>query len=294
MSLANQAAETAYRVLDKCTRELQPDGPWRWRCVLQNGARLPLSASIGEGFLELACHPEAMRGDAGTLERALLGNGALPGGARLALNAASRDLHLRADIALLDEAQLLDRLQWALHGFHEGHRLLRALDSKGGCVARPATTARETSVGEMLRGTSWTFTERGLNDCAAQLDADSAAPARVAMIENDLVFSTELVRCAARTARKSLALFLLTASGALRLARAYAVQAESEWSFGFQVCLPSAPAAEEIDHAMAALSFAHRICARESNVLLDEAAARSYLAARDFATNHQPQEEMES
>jgi hypothetical protein len=150
-------------------------------------------------------------------------------------------------------------------------------------------------LGALLRETSWTFTERGPNDFSAELDAESAVPARVALVEDQLILSAELVRCAAEEmTRRSLALFLLTASGALRLVRAYAVQTESEWCAGFQVCLPAAPAAEEIDHAMAALSFAHKMCARESNVLLDEAAACCYLAARDLPTNHKPQEGMEN
>ena len=54
----------------------------------------------------------------------------------------------------------------------------------------------------------------------------------------------------------------------------------------------AAPAAEEIDHALAALSIAYRMCAREADVLLNDAAARCYLAARESSTNpHQHEEE---
>jgi hypothetical protein len=75
------------------------------------------------------------------------------------------------------------------------------------------------------------------------------------------------------------------------MARACAVEADGQTSFGVQVGLPAAPAMEEIDHALGALSIAHRICARETNVLLNDAAARCYLAARELSTDHQPTKE---
>jgi hypothetical protein len=78
------------------------------------------------------------------------------------------------------------------------------------------------------------------------------------------------------------------------MARVCAVEADGQTSFGLQVGLPVAPAMEEIDHALAALSIAHRMCAREANVLLNDAAARCYLAARDVSTNHQPGYEEEN
>jgi hypothetical protein len=114
------------------------------------------------------------------------------------------------------------------------------------------------------------------------------------MTENGLELSVELVRAnaAAEMSRQALAVFLLTVSGALRMARGYAMAADGQESYGFQVCLPAAPAAEEIDHALAALSIAYRMCAREADVLLNDAAARCYLAARESSTNpHQHEEE---
>jgi hypothetical protein len=102
------------------------------------------------------------------------------------------------------------------------------------------------------------------------------------------MLNVELVRASAtpEASRRALALYLLTAARELRLVRAYATQAEAGWSCGMQVNLPVAPASEEIDHALAALSMAHRMCAREANVLLDQAAARCYLAVRDTSNTN--------
>jgi hypothetical protein len=106
----------------------------------------------------------------------------------------------------------------------------------------------------------------------------------------------ELLRtnAAKEASRHALAVFLLTISGALRMARGYAEAADGHESYGFQVCLPDAPASEEIGHALAALSIAYRMCARETDVLLDAAAARCYLAARDSSTTNEPQHEEEN
>jgi hypothetical protein len=254
-----------------------------------------MTASLDEGFLQLTCRPDGIRKGALALERALLGNGALAGGVKLALNAASRDLTLCSDIVLLDEIQLLERVRWALQGFHEGDRLLKSPGASSVRAAKQRVDAGGANLGDLLRESSWAFTERGPNDFSADLDAVSAPPARIAAIDGQLMFGVELARCtaAAEATRQALAIFLLTASGALRLARAHAVEADGEWSFGFQVCLPGAAVTEEIDHALAALSIAHRMCARESSVLLDEAAARCYMAARDLPPTHD-QEEMEN
>ena len=297
MRFPNEAAATVFRVLDKCSSELSPDGPWRWKCAVQNGTRLPISASFDDGFLQLACRPGVIRKSADALERALLGNGALAGGVRLALDGASGALHLRTDILLLDETQLLDRFHRALDGFHHGAHLLKSLDSDS--CSSPSETrhaaAPGISLAELLSETKWTTTERGPNDYSVELDAASAPPATIKLTENGVVASVELVRskATAETTRQALAVFLLTTSSVLRMARAYAVKTDEQMSFGFQVGLPHAPAAEEIDDALAALSVAYRNCARETSVLLNDLAARSYLSAREDSTteDHQPEKE---
>lgn len=293
MRFANESAATAFRVLNKCSNELEPVGPWRWNCVVENGARLPISASLEEGFLQLACRPETMHRSAAALERALLKNNTLGGGVRLALNSSSSGLHLRSEIAVLEEEQLLDRFESALEGFHHGVELLKSLDSDSrGERKRAHHAAAAINLGALLHESSWSCKERGPDEFSAELGAESAPPARIRTTENGLDLSVELIRSnAAEASRQALAVFLLTVSSALRLARAYAA-ADGQHSFGFQVCLPAAPATEEIDHALAALSIAQRMCAREASVLLNEAAARYYLAARDYSTtNDYPHQE---
>jgi hypothetical protein len=260
MRLANEKAEIAQLVLNKCAHEVRPAAPWHWHCVVQNGTRLHMAASLQEGFLHLEYRPEGARRVALSQQQALLGNSNLRGGVKLALGAADNRLRLATDMVVLEEKQLHDRFD----------------------------------LPDLLREAAWPSTERSPSHFSAELDSDSAPPANIAMTENGIAFSVELARpgTADEAIRKALAVFLLTATGALRLVRAYAAELDGTWACGVQVTLPAVPAVEEIDHALAALSIAHRACAREANVLLNQAAACCYLAARDTpTTSDQPEKE---
>lgn len=123
------------------------------------------------------------------------------------------------------------------------------------------------------------------------MDASGAPPAIIRMIGSTLVLKVELLRCnaSADITRMALTIYLLTVCSYLRMVRAYAERTDEQICFGFHVSLPSSTTAEEIQHALAALSVAYRTCARETSVLLHDATAKLYLAARNLSTtNDQP------
>ena len=293
MKFANESAAIAYRVLNKCAQEMEPAGPWRWRCVMQNGTRMNIAAAIDDSFLQLVCRPEAIRKAVLALEDAMLFNKTLAGGVKLAINSSTSCLHLRTDIVIVDERQLIERLEWALEGFHDGNRLLLSSDLLN--ERAELQTAPDTDLDERLRESPWPCIKRGPNNYSVELDAHAAPPGGIRINGSNLELSVELLRCGApaNASRHALALFLLTATSALRMVRAYAAAAEDQESFGLQVSLPSSAACAEIDHALAALSIAYRMCAREAAVLLQAASAHRYLAARDRSTtdNHQTEKE---
>ena len=107
MSLASEPVATAFRVLGKCSSKVEPAGPWRWLCLVQNGARLSLAASVEENFLHLAGHPETPGASALRLEGALRVNASLAGGVKFVLDAAGGGLLVCAELVLLDETQML-------------------------------------------------------------------------------------------------------------------------------------------------------------------------------------------
>lgn len=287
MRFANESADTAFRVLNKCTDEMTLERPWRWSCAIQNGSRLPIAATLNEDFLHLDCQPDGSRTTACTIQQAILYNRTVAGGVKLALNDSSQALHLATDILVQDEKQLLDRFRWALVGFHDGYRLLEQSVSHPNLV-EDHLRHDGISLPDLMRESSWRLTERGPGGLTTELDSLSSPSARLCATSREVALTAEFIRTntVADCSKKAIALFLLTASSSLRLARAYGTETEDTWTCGMMVSLPALPAMEEIDHGLAALSVAHRMCAREANVLLDEAAARCYLAVRDLHTNN--------
>jgi hypothetical protein len=258
--------------------------------------RTPTTATLGEGFLQLVGPANAIYDESLTLEAALLANESLAGGARFALDARGFCLHVRTDVVMLEEALLLDRVRSALAGIGHGSSALGSGDHRDHATTTQTAGAVEVNLGELLRESSWPCTERGADEFAVELDAVSAPPARVRRDENGIAITVELIRSSAmaEVSQRALAIFLLTAGSALRMVRAHATGADDLRSLGFQVSLAPSAVAEEIDHALAALSIAHRMCAREANVLLDKAAARCYLGARDLPTNHNHEQHKEN
>jgi hypothetical protein len=291
MSSAAESASVVFRALDKCCQEVKPAGKWQWQCAVLNGARLPIAASLREGFLTLASCAETTVATLSMLEGAISANASLHNGVKLVLDAASRSLHLHSDVAVLDEFQLLSRLHWAMDGFHDGVRAFSSLHSD--CTSCPeaaegAAPGHLDHLQEFMCDSPWKFTERGTHEFAVELESNSAPPAHVRIDKRGIAASVELVRCsrADEAVPEALSIFLLTVTRETRLVRATRHSGNQE-IFALQAGLPALPAPEELDHVLAALSVAHRICAREANLLLNEAAARCYLAARDPTINHQ-------
>ena len=175
MKFANESAATAYRVLNKCAQEMESAGPWRWRCVMQNGTRMNIAAAMEDGFLQLICLPDAIRKATLAIEDAVLCNKSLAGGVKLAMNSSTTGLHLRTDIVIIEEQQLRERLEWSLEGFHDGNRLLLSSDLLNE-RERPQT-ALDAYLDELLRESSWSCAKRGPNNYAVDLDAQAAPPA---------------------------------------------------------------------------------------------------------------------
>ena len=293
MRLVSDIVDISSRALEKCCAEVEPHGSWEWLCVSQNGRRLNLSATLADGFLHIACLHPPVATDAAALQSALHQNRRLNGNAKLALDPVSGALKLRTEIAVVDEPQLLSRLRWALDGLHRGASFLKPQDPHHVYAGPQSGVIPAAPLEELLQGTAWQCTQRGPDEFSVELDAEGEPHASVRLGDGHIDSTVELARANSLSgaSRRALAVFLLTASGSMRLVRAFTPNAEDEADavFALQVSLPALPAAEEFHHALAALSVAHRVCAREAAVLLNEAAACQYLAARNMATHHQPQ-----
>ena len=234
MPLSNWMYAAASHVLEKNCIHVRSTGPWRWRCALQNGSLVHLDAWLGDGFLRLASSPHPSSAPAHLLERALRANGYVSGGVGLALDAASRNLHLRADLPAHDEAQLARAMERAVNGFHNGFRIMSELDSR----SEPAPPVREDSfsvcLADQLRDAAWPCTQRSANEFSAELDAEAAPPATLVSHDGQIEAGVEFVRsiAASGTVGLALAAFLLTANSALCFCHACSEQGQGGRSTG--------------------------------------------------------------
>lgn len=280
MRLANDKAAIALTMLNKCCDDVEPAGPWRWRCSMQNGTRVTSVATFSGDFLRLAtCVPSLVRTPQ-SIERALMSNAQLRGGVRIALHRDRKEFLLSADMAVLTESQVAARISSAMDGFHDALSALEAgISAPPQPEANPATKPA-SKLASLLEETRWQHHVREEGDYAVTLDAASSPPARITACAHELSASVELVRVGhdSTCVRQALANYLLSACSTMRMVRATMACASAQRCYQLEARLPADPESEELDHTLGALSIAYRGCAGESTVLLNEAAARCYLA----------------
>ena len=130
----------------------------------------------------------------------------------------------------------------------------------------------------------WTCNEQPSGRLVIDLDVPGWFHQAVVEIEASgrVTISTELSSCDGNTpskCRQALGLLLLQACGVVRMARAAAHVSNGQTTARFEVAFDSSPSATEMEHGLAALSMACRLCAQEADLIgSDERIAREYLA----------------
>lgn len=131
-----------------------------------------------------------------------------------------------------------------------------------------------------LKETGWPFVERSPRTYVVDLEVrDSFAQA---IVENqtgrDIVAGVDAAKYESLSdgQRQALGVFLLTACGVFRMARASVLETETSASVRFEVRLTD-PKPAELGHALAALSVAMDLCGRETRCFEDRQIAETYL-----------------
>lgn len=256
---------------------VEPSGNHRWKFALANGRRIPASARVTEGWL-LFDAPLQGIDEGRDLWRLLALNARLGGGAKFAL--AGPHTRLRAEIALTDEIDAATRLTQTCAALKEALSLAEGLRDDGP-PHRSIISTNRASLPSLCNEAGWAFTERDGDRLAVSLEARSGF--HQALIEpsrGGVSISTEIMRAQnlSQLSRQSLGVLLLRASAELRMARAAVEEEEGQWSVRFETRFDSVPGSMEIDRALAALSLACALCAREVKSLQDDFLARRYLA----------------
>jgi len=139
----------------------------------------------------------------------------------------------------------------------------------------------------LCREAGWPFTERDGGRLAVELETAPSAGFHQALVQAlpgeagvGISVDLQVMPDLSSVSREALGLFLLTATGALRMPRAIARLAGEHATVGFEVRLGRAADAFAVGLALGACSVACDMCGPEVKVLQNERLARAYLAIR--------------
>jgi hypothetical protein len=216
-------------------------------------------------------------------------NLSLPGNAKIVLAPSPWCVRLRAEIVVDEDADLEARLGESLRGLQAACQLLAQVGPGAEAVPPPDSSvgslASSPRLFALLRELGRTFTERSAQVASVDLPVRGGS-CRV-LLEEDaggLRVAAEFLRIPSPDGQCPLAVavLLLSAGGALRLARSFAAHAGDELACGFEVRFDGETTAAELEHGLEALAVAAWTCKEEAPCLLDHAAAESYLALRNL------------
>ena len=209
-------------------------------------------------------------------------NGELRGGVKFALGRDQRRIKLQAEIALVEGMDMDARLSDACLGFNT------ALTKCHG-VGEPAKTNERTgclaSAGDLMRlcqETNWPFVEHSTGRMHVGLETpDGFYQAGIESRHGRVHAETEIacVESPGGLRGHALAVLFLATSGVVRMARAAAAETDGRCAVRLEVVFDRCPSAQELGHALSALSVGCRIAGREAELLQeDEKVAREYLS----------------
>ncbi len=267
---------------------------WRFKLGLHPHAA-EIDARVDDGWVLLDMPLESAPTSYATLAEA---NARLSGGVKFAFVPDDERVHARAELPLLVDVDLAERLFEAGRGFeqasalaHGGHECAGSHERADGasCVGadsnapEPAAVAAEGELDRLCEEAGWAFNRRSGGCIAVELEgtegffqamlerrADGAVALSIAIEDCHPIDGA----CA-----EAAAIFLLRFSGWLRMARGVGALTGERAAPRFEVVFPLEPSPSELSEALAALSVAIRFGARELHALARSArVARSYLA----------------
>lgn len=301
----NDLAEQRRRALADCLGQyadtIESAGPDAWRLALPGTTPLrTIVRAEGDWLLWHAPFEANLLGvlTAKCIAGLLRGNGNLPSGAKFCLDEHPGRLSLSAETPLCDSiANLAQRVAATAAGFRlarDGFQnLLLGEADPFGPRAAPASgeptpdRSLPCDPAALCREAGWPGTERESGQVAVPLEVRGAFhQALIAPSEDGgLHLEVDLGNAQTQTVGAAAAeVFLLGACRVVRLARAAAALAEGVAAYRWEATLGPPPSGAELDAALAALSVACQISAREIEALLDEKMAREFLKSRGWSS----------
>jgi hypothetical protein len=277
---------------------LEREHAWRWTFTVKNGAVLNGHAERNEHWLELDVRllfdePSATSGKDDGLWPLLLCDTHPGVAARLVLD-SERQLWLRSDIPLDAAGDWRNRIAWVAEGLKDHSSSLHGHACSRGGETREAPAGETKDVApcdipSLIKSGGWECSG-SQNAFLVALDVpEDPHQAAVEELPGGIIrVSTRLgswdPAALSAASRRALGFFLLRAAGVLRMLRATARAGSGQVVVGFETAFPASPAAaDELGHALSALTLAWRRCGRETKALSREATANAYLEAQGLS-----------
>jgi hypothetical protein len=280
--MTDRREEIITAVFRKCATFAQTTGNGQWKLAVANGKTIPVSAELLGDWLILDAPCEGPR-EAIDYWRLLALNGGLSGPGKLAL--LQDNLRLRAEVFLADEESLASRPAEACAGIVETMAAIEWPTEGARSAGWPAMAARQTAtevrLSDLCKEAGWDFVERVEGVLAVPLETRVGFhQAFIEPSDTGARANVEIARAAnlTETSRRAIGALLLRTAGRLRLARAAVEECGEQAVIRFEARPGPQSRAADLRHALAALSLACDICAREVAELEDERVAAGYLA----------------
>lgn len=288
---ANELSRTVADALSDSRLIARRSGDDCWELALRGDPSLEVAARLEPDWLllETSCantSPQDLNTD--QLQRLLVHNRQLVGGAKFALVARPALLQVRAE-CFLDEGRS-DVGRWidrACAGLGQAIGLLHETVAIGAQAdpgaAMPAGTVSLTEglpeLEAACQSAAWPMSKRGDGRLLVQLDVTDAFCQATAerRPEGEVCLSVDLPCCLSESgpSRRATSLLLLAACRAVRMARA--TISPSKDTFGWEARVGPNPTANQFQCALGALSVACQMSVHEAEALQEEPIAKRYL-----------------
>ena len=284
--------------LRECGGQVRTVAASRWEFELQGEVPLRVTAWLDKEWLRL-CAPlsprSASRPAPETLYQMLAYNAHLAA-AKFTLADDPVLPCVSADVLTGEEGgELGTRVARVCDSFHKAARAFARGPLREGCCNQAERTPEAEELSEELspelaalcKGTGWPMAQRAADCLVFELDVAGSFYQAVARSSgaNGLRLAVDLggepELDGAR--RRALSVVLLHAAHCVRMARPTVRTLDGMTAYGWEVVLDHVGSVRDVEHALAALSVACRLCGREVLALeQDDCLARSYLALRGW------------
>lgn len=276
------------QALTECSSSVRRVSATSWSLALSNGAALPASASLDDGWVSIGLGLGRENATDGTddLHKALRLGSSIPGRGRAVIAPGTRHVSLLAEFPVRKNVDLARRVVNTCAELERAADLLRGSEKTEALPGDAPRAKREVDIPGLCEQAGWPCTVRSSGRQTVDLEATGG------FFQAEIhTYGPSGLIARARLAdwesleplcRDAVDVFLLSASGRMKAVRPSVRESDGRITAFLEVAVPEEPQAGDMNDALGILSVACSVCGREAACLADEFVAGLYLAARGW------------